>query len=55
MDEVEVKKEVEEEKVGLECLDDECLSAIVDSELREAGKMTPSADIALQELQRRSS
>ncbi|MBC8273540.1 MAG: hypothetical protein H8E40_01010 [Chloroflexi bacterium] len=44
----------EEEQVGLECLDDETLSAIVDSELREHGKLTSNADIALQELKRRT-
>lgn len=44
----------EEKQVGLECLDDEALAAIVDSELREHEKLTYEANIALQELKRRT-
>ncbi len=45
----------EEKLVGLECLNDEALAAIVDSELREHEKLTHEASIALQELERRTS
>ena len=44
----------EEKQVGLECSDDETLAAIVDSELSEHGKLTNQAEIALQELKRRT-
>ncbi|MFC1635216.1 hypothetical protein ACFL5Z_10270 [Planctomycetota bacterium] len=44
----------EEKQVGLEALDDETLAAIVDAELREHEKLSYSAEIALQELKRRT-
>jgi len=44
----------EEKQVGLECLDDECLAAIVESQLSDHGKLTYEAEIALQELKRRT-
>ena len=44
----------QEQKVGLEALEDETLAAIVDFELREHEKLTDEASIALQELKRRT-
>ncbi|MBL7186289.1 MAG: hypothetical protein ISS70_08175 [Phycisphaerae bacterium] len=44
----------EKEQVGLECLDDETLAAIVDSELREHEKLTYHAETALEELKKRT-
>jgi len=44
----------EEQKVGLEHLDDETLAAIVDAELQEHEKITYNAEIALAELDRRT-
>ena len=43
-----------EKAVGLEALDDETLAAIVRTELSEQGKITASAQVALEELNRRT-